>query len=136
VDLARWLSVSAAFVYGSGDAVTLPTAVYDATPLATGDVGAWVASFPEAVDETAYGPRNGYRLPPTLRLDLGATVHFRRGARPHSLSLTVYNATNHRSPFLTTFESRVDPATGEAREQLVGLSLVPILPAVSYQFSF
>ncbi len=135
-DLARWLSVSAAFVYGSGDAVTLPTAVYDATPLSTGDVGSWVASFPEAVDETAYGPRNGYRLPPTLRLDVGATIHLRRGERPHSVSLTVYNATNHKSPFVTTFESRVDPATGEARQQLVGLSLVPILPAVSYQFAF
>lgn len=137
---ASWLDVSATFAYGTGDAVTLPAAVYDATPLASGDVGAWVASYPEAVSETAYAARNGYRLPAYVRLDLGATVFFRRGGPdgrgPHSLSLTVYNATNHKNPFVTTLDSRVDAQTGETRQQLVGISLFPVLPAVSYQIGF
>ena len=134
--LARWLDLSATGVYGTGDAITLPRAVYDATPLRVPSPEYWAAGYAQSAEETAYGPRNRTRLPAYVRLDVGATVFFHRSERPHSLSLHVYNATNRKNPFLTRLESRADPATGETRQQLVGVALFPILPALSYQFAF
>ena len=96
----------------------------------------WIRSNEYAVEETAYGPRNRFRLPNYGRLDLGATFYFRRGDRPHALSLNVYNATNRKNPFVTTLDSRYDEATGEGRRQLIGIALFPILPTLSYQFAF
>jgi hypothetical protein len=137
--LSRPFDVSAAFVYGTGDAVTLPVAEYRGTPFDNGSVERWVnSSFGGfyGQDVTVYGPRNGFRLPAYVRLDLAATWYFRRGPRPHALSLNVYNATNQKNPFLTTFSNEYDPATQTETRELVGVALFPVLPTLSYQFSF
>jgi hypothetical protein len=134
--LSRRFDVSAVLVYGTGDAVTLPAAVYDATYLASGSVDYWIRTYAEADEEVAYGPRNRYRLPAYARVDLGATLYFRRGPRPHALALNVYNATNRKNPFVTTLDARFDEAAGESRQQLVGIALFPVLPTLSYQFAF
>ncbi len=75
-------------------------------------------------------------MPAYVRLDLGATWYFRRGPRPHALALNVYNATNQKNPFLTTFDNEYDAQTGQRRQRLVGVALFPVLPTLSYQFSF
>ena len=136
VRLSRRLDVSAAFTYGTGDAVTLPTATYDAAEIDYGSVDYWVSADAQSRTATAYGPRNRYRLPAAVRLDVGATLFFRRGERPHALALSVYNATNRKNPFLTTYETQTDAATGTNRQQLIGVVLFPILPSLSYQFGF
>ncbi len=134
--LSRRIDASALFVFGTGDAVTLPTATFDATYLNARSVDYWIQSNEYAIEETAYGPRNRFRLPSYSRLDVGATFYFRRGPRPHSLSLSVYNATNRKNPFVTTLDSRFDETTGESRRQLIGIALFPVLPSLSYQFAF
>ena len=48
----------------------------------------------------------------------------------------MYNATNQKNPFLTTFDNERDPETGQSRQKLVGVALFPVLPTLSYQFSF
>ena len=126
------VDLSAVAVYATGDAITLPSAEYDA-PRYSPSFGGWLSNPLSADVSTAYDDRNGYRLPPSMRLDLGATLFFRRGAHPHALSLTVYNATNHKTPFLTTLETRADPAGG-TRRQLVGVGVAPILPTLTYRF--
>lgn len=136
VHLSRRFDVSATVVYGTGDAITLPTATYDATALDVASVEYWVGSEANARQVTAYGPRNRYRLPAYTRVDVGATLFFRRGTRPHALALNVYNATNRKNPFVTTYDTRFDEATGTNRQQLVGVALFPILPTLSYQFAF
>ena len=135
VRLSGRLDVSAAAIYGTGDAVTLPTSTYDLTAFTYPDPDYWAFSEPNALTTTAYGPRNRYRLPAYVRLDLGATFFFRRGDRPHALALNVYNATNRKNPFLTTYETQPN-AEGVARQQLVGVALFPILPSLSYQVGF
>ena len=134
VRLGRF-DVSAAFAYGTGDAVTLPAATYDATYLAPFSTRYWSSTSSAAVAEVAFGPRNGHRLPAYVRLDLGATLFFRRGAHPHALALHVYNATNRKNPFVTLLDDRTDPDSGETRQQLVGIALFPVLPTLSYQVS-
>ena len=133
--LSERFDVSAAFVYGTGDAVTLPAALYQGPNYAAGDLRGWVRPR-DRFDEqagTAYGARNGFRLPAYARLDLAATWFFRRGPRPHALALNVYNATNRKNPFLTTLENGYGE---DGRRSLTGLTLFPVLPTLSYQFSF
>ena len=130
------VDASVAAVYGTGDAVTLPAATYDATFLSSGSIGYWTQSVPASASEVAYGPRNGNRLPAYSRLDLGLTVHIQRGDRPHAVALNVYNALNRKNPFTTLLDERTDPETGEVRQQLVGIALFPVLPSLSYRFGF
>ncbi|WP_420455300.1 carboxypeptidase regulatory-like domain-containing protein [Rubrivirga sp.] len=133
--LSNKFDVSAAFVYGTGDAVTLPQALYQAPRYGWGDLAGWVRpqGGNDLTAQTDYGPRNGFRLPATARLDLGVSWHFRRGPRPHALHLNVYNATNRKNPFMTTLERGYGD---DGRRQLTGLALFPVLPTLSYQFSF
>ncbi len=135
--LSDKFDVSAALVYGTGDAVTLPEALYQGPEYEYGNLTSWVR--PESGNggigsQTAYGARNGFRLPAYARLDLGATWFFRRGPRPHALALNVYNATNRKNPFLTTLDTEYGP--DGARRRLTGVTLFPVLPTLSYQFSF
>ncbi|MGB3545060.1 TonB-dependent receptor domain-containing protein, partial [Rubrivirga sp.] len=133
--LSDRFDISGGFVYGTGDAVTLPEATYQAPAYGYGDLAGWVRPFDDfdVTDQTAYGDRNGFRLPAYARLDLGASWHFRRGPRPRALHLNVYNATNRKNPFMTSLEQ----GNGfGSRRQLTGLALFPVLPTLSYQFSF
>ena len=136
--LSSAFDVSAALVYGTGDAVTLPTALYQGPRYERGDLVDWVRPDSRGYrgTQTAYGDRNGFRLPAYARLDLSATWFFRRGPRPHALALNVYNVTNRKNPFLTTLESDRYASEAEPRRQLTGLALFPVLPTLSYQFSF
>ncbi|WP_412061876.1 TonB-dependent receptor [Rubrivirga sp. IMCC45206] len=135
VRLSARVDAAVTAVYGTGDAVTLPSATYDATYLSSGSIAYWAASVPSSTSEVAYGPRNGHRLPAYSRVDVGLTYFLRRGPRPHAVALHVYNALNRKNPFVTLLDDRTDPATGDTRQQLVGISLFPILPSLSYRFA-
>ena len=134
--LSKAFDVSAAFVYGTGDAITLPVAEYRGTPFGYGSVDEWLNPSQSGQEVTVYGPRNGFRLPAYVRLDLGATWYFRRGPRPHAIALNVYNATNQKNPFLTLLDDQYDDQTGALSRQLTGVALFPVLPTLSYQFAF
>ena len=135
-ELSKRFDVSAAFVFGTGDAVTLPVAEYQGTSFRYGGVDRWINPDAYGDDVTVYGSRNGFRLPAYVRADLGVTLYFRRGPRPHALALNVYNATNQKNPFLTLLDDEYDPETGARQRQLTGVALFPVLPTLSYQFAF
>ena len=143
--LSRKFDVSAAWTFGTGDAVTLPRAEFESPVFSSGNVSNWARragfeGYYGSTEATAYSARNGFRLPATYRLDVGVTLFFRRGPRPHALALNVYNATNHKNVFVATTarHTEYNPETGAAttRRELRGLSIFPVLPTLSYQFSF
>ena len=135
--LSRRVDLSAAFLYQSGQAVTLPATTFFQPQPGPDLRSEGLGSFGGSSGQTyAYSPRNGYRLPPALRLDLGLDLYFRRGPRPRALSFEIYNVTNRANPQYVEINGRLDPETGEVTPFLVGKGLLPILPSVSYQFSF
>ena len=144
--LSRRVDVSAAFVFGTGDAVTLARATYRRPRYEFGDPEEWLRTAPDLYgygsnerEANAYGQRNGFRLPAYHRLDVGATLYFRRGPRPHALALNIYNAYNRKNPFVTTLDNDVPYVPGaevQQRARLRGVAIFPILPTLSYQFSF
>ncbi|MCR8558848.1 TonB-dependent receptor [Mucilaginibacter sp. BJC16-A38] len=114
----RW-SFSGAFIYGTGNAVSYPTGKYEVGGLTT----------------FSYSQRNGYRLPSSNRLDIGATLEGKEHKKYHSSWIFgIYNIYGHRDPYLITFrDSKTVPNTTEAVE--TSIFATPI-PSVTWNFKF
>ena len=110
------LQYSANWVYGTGNAVTLPTGRYPAA----------------GADGTIkdYEGRNGFRMPAYHRLDLNVSWTKDKSWGQRTWTLGVYNGYSHKNPFFIDIESR-----GEGR-QFVQYSLFPIIPSVTYSLQF
>lgn len=113
----RW-TVSANWVYYTGNAVTFPSGVY----------------VIEGKPIPYYTERNGYRMPDYHRLDLSVTLHSKKKKRFQSdFSLSIYNAYARENAYSITFqESEDNPGTTEA----VQLSLFSIVPSFTWNFKF
>ncbi|MDB5089730.1 MAG: TonB-dependent receptor [Mucilaginibacter sp.] len=114
----RW-SFSGTFIYGTGNAVTYPTGKYNIGGLTT----------------FSYSQRNGYRLPSSNRLDIGATLEGKEHKKyQSSWTFGIYNIYGHRDPYLVTFrDSKTVPNTTEAVE--TSIFATPI-PSVTWNFKF
>lgn len=116
----RW-DISAVFVYATGNAFTMPTALY-----LVGE---------NAINE--YGPHNGTRMPPYHRLDLSATYYFKRSARWESaLNISLYNAYMRKNPLFLTVKVKPTNDAGDLSIRPKGQSLYSLVPSISYSFKF
>ncbi|MCF8346559.1 MAG: hypothetical protein K9G38_05055, partial [Bacteroidales bacterium] len=114
---SRW-SISATWVYATGNAVTFPSGKYSVNNNV----------------EFYYTERNGYRMPDYHRLDLGATWNIKKTDRFEStLAFSVYNAYGRKNAFSIDFEEDpVDPS----RTIAVKTYLFTYVPSISYTFKF
>ena len=117
-DISKKWSVSATWVYNTGNAVTFPSGKY----LINGQV------------EYYYTERNGYRMPAYHRMDIGATLQLKKTSKFESnLNFSVYNAYGQKNPFSIDFEQdEVNPAKTNA----VMTYLFTYVPSVTYNFKF
>ncbi|RFM27375.1 TonB-dependent receptor [Deminuibacter soli] len=113
----KW-SLSANWVYYTGDAVSFPSGKYK-------------------VDDRVifyYTERNGYRMPAYHRLDLGATLQLKKHKKYSSeLSFSLYNAYGRKNAYVITFREAKD---NPQRTEAVQTSLFSFVPSVSYNFKF
>lgn len=114
---SKW-TVSANWVYQTGNAITFPSGKYQ--------VNGQVVNY--------YTERNGYRMPAYHRLDLGFTRKLSDTKRFSSeLILGLYNAYGRENPFTINFrQSETNPNLTEA----VQTSLFRWVPSVTYNFKF
>ena len=121
------LTVSATWVFGTGQAVTLPVSSYD--PIEIADF-----YFRDVVSEgdiEEIRGRNGFRMQPYHRLDINIQHRKEKKWGERIWTVGVYNAYNRRNPFFIdrdTFE--------DGTKQFVQYTLFPILPAISYRLRF
>lgn len=113
----KW-TLSANWIYYTGDAVTFPSGKY-------------------LVDDQPvfyYTERNGYRFPAYHRLDLGATMQLKKKEKFSSeLVFSLFNAYGRQNAYTINFrQSKTDPEKTEA----VQVSLFRFIPSVSYNFKF
>ena len=116
--LSKKWTVSADFVYYTGNAATFPSGKYQ--------VDNQVVFY--------YTERNAYRTPVYHRLDLGATCKLRE--RKHfssEVSFSLYNAYGHQNPYTINFRQDPDNAS---KTQAVQTSLFRWVPSISYNFKF
>lgn len=120
------ITLSAVFVYSTGNAVTFPSGKYE-------------------IDGTVhyvYTERNGYRMPDNHRLDVNITIDLLKKRPPtdtkrrlvtSDLSIGCYNVYGRQNAYSITFrQSETDPQKTEA----VQTSLFRWVPSVAWNFKF
>jgi hypothetical protein len=121
-DINEQWNCGVVFVYGTGNAVTLPTQYFNVAPNpVTNMFGMGTVGYFDEV--------NDYRMPAYHRMDVGInrTKKVRWGETV--LSLSVYNVYNRRNPFYIYTES-----TNNGASRLMQVSLFPIIPSISWKF--
>lgn len=117
-ELNKKVSLSASWIYYTGDAVTFPSGSYE-------------------IDGNLfqlYSERNADRMPNYHRLDLGMDYQLKKNDKfESSLNVSIYNAYNQLNAFFIDFrESYEEPGEIKAYKT----TLLPFIPSVTYNFKF
>ena len=121
----KW-TLSTVFVYATGNSITLPTERY----VIGGDV------------YTEYTSRNGYKMPPYHRLDIGATFKPKPKRKyESSWNFSIYNLYSRKNPYFIYFALESDDNNGSIQNgnitpKAYQVSIFPILPSITWNFSF
>lgn len=116
----KW-KFGAVFVFGTGNAITLPEQFY----------------FINGVLTQEYSQLNQYRMKPYHRLDLSATYTPTPKKKKKVQSywvFSIYNAYSRLNPYFLYFNQTGSPYNGTLQVQAKQVSLFPILPAVTWNF--
>lgn len=121
----RW-SFSSVFIYGTGNAVTLPSASFDLP----------VDFFNNPGLNLDYDQKNGFRMPDYTRLDLGLRYTKPGPKVNQGFHIDIFNALNRRNPFFLFLDTEYDTRANANR--IVGrqISLLPMIPTLTYVFEF
>ncbi len=113
------------FKMGVTTLVTLQSGCWETVPIGHYTVPALTR---EEFTVDLYSGMNNYRMPTFFRWDAGLYLEKSAARAKHRLNLGVYNLTNRHNPFLITY----DAETKEWKQ----ISLLPILPSISYRVEF
>jgi len=117
----KW-TLSAVFVYGSGNAITLPTNYY----------------FIDNQLVAQYSKLNAYRIFPYHRLDISA-IYTPQHQKAHrwkgSWAFSIYNVYDRHNPYFLYVDTK-KTATGTYDVKVMEVSIFPILPSITYNFNF
>ncbi len=126
------VTLSATWVYGTGNALNLPRATYPATPNRVGQRPGEQFFGGTVYD---YGERNSFRAAPYHRLDLGIQLHARKRRYEKWWEFSVYNAYGRKNPFFYDIQSQYS-GNGQSNNRLIQYSIFGFIPAFSYNFKF
>jgi TonB dependent receptor len=118
--------MSASWQYSTGATVTLPLLTYN------GLIGVDDFSGFSSNQITYYGEKNSYRMPDFHRLDVSMEWHKKKKKWERTWVLGVYNVYNRQNPFFI-FQG-INETTGD--QEFKQISILPILPSLSYEFKF
>ncbi|MCY7292411.1 MAG: TonB-dependent receptor, partial [Ferruginibacter sp.] len=122
-DLNKKWKLSATFVYGTGNATTLPQRFYV--------IG--------GVLSQEFSNINQYRLPSYHRVDLSAVLTPKKNEGRKLKTewvFSVYNAYSRQNPYFIYYDQTGSPYDGSLKVQAKQVSLFPIIPAVTWNFKF
>ena len=125
--LSKSWTLSSVFVYATGNSITLPTERYT--------IGGNVY--------TEFTSRNGYRMKPYHRLDIGATYTPKKKKRfQSSWNFSIYNVYSRKNPYFLYFALESPEGetgniqNGNITPKAYQVSIFPILPSVTWNFNF
>jgi outer membrane receptor for ferrienterochelin and colicin len=126
------INVSATWVYGTGNAISLPLQTYAVqennlvNPSKNNSGGNYTPSL------NYYGEKNSFRMAAYHRLDLGIQFHKKLKRCERIFELSFYNAYNRQNPFF--YFTQFNPSTQS--NELMQISIFPILPSFSWTYKF
>lgn len=116
----KW-KYSAVFVFGSGNAFTLPERFF----------------LVDGVLTQQYSRINQYRLPDYHRLDFSA-IYTPQPKKPRKLKtewvFSVYNAYSRQNPYFIYYDQQGNPLQGTLEVEARQVSLFPVIPSVTLNF--
>ncbi|MBA2250571.1 MAG: TonB-dependent receptor [Chitinophagaceae bacterium] len=118
----KW-KLSADFIFGSGNAATLPQRFY----------------IFDGVLSQEYSRINEYRLPSYHRLDFSAMYSPNKKPNRKLKSqwvFSVYNVYSRKNPYFIYFDQEGNPYNNTLKIQAKQVSLFPVLPSVTWNFKF
>ncbi len=141
------INLSLAWVFATGNAVTLPVSVYQEqnisqylqdylypdpdAALYNDDYGHYVGYVEN------YSEKNNLRMQPFHHLDIGAQFivpHRKKGESIFEVS--IYNVYNYKNAFFYFVDSEYDENTGTSSQVLKKVCIFPIIPSFTYHFRF
>lgn len=131
----RWV-ISGAFIYATGNTLTLPTS--------------WYVQNQSLLFN--YGKRNSTRMAPYHRLDISATwygkeykdkvdietgevIQVKKKLRTN-VAISVYNVYNRANPYFLYVDNDGDFLAGDFEIKVKQVTLFPIIPSVTWNFEF
>lgn len=122
-DLNKKWKLSGVFVYGTGNATTLPERFYIIGGVLTQE----------------YSKINQYRLQAYHRLDFSAIytpTPKRKKRLKSSWAFSIYNVYSRLNPYFIYFDQEGSPFNGTLKVEARQVSLFPIIPAITWNFHF
>lgn len=120
-DVNERIKLSANWIFGTGQAATVPIALTGFSYNEFGVSEPW---------QVIYGDRNNVRMRPQHRLDLGASFYKKKKWGERWWTIGIYNAYSRLNPFFIGARSIRGPEPGY---ELYEFSLFPIIPSFSYR---
>jgi len=115
---SKKLSLSATWVYYTGNAITFPSGKYE--------IDGNIVNY--------YTSRNGYRMPAYHRLDLGASLLLKETPKFRSeLSFGLFNAYGRKNAYSISFQTKEG---NSSQTEAVKLYLFSVIPSVTWNFRF
>ena len=126
VEEQKKITLSMNWVYGTGNSITLPLAEYRVVSHQNGNSS---GNFFNTINH--YGERNGFRMAPYHRMDIGVQFHKKIKKGDRTFELSFYNFYNRANPFFYYVDRN---RAGD--NVLKQVSLFPFIPAISYNVKF
>ncbi|HIP37559.1 MAG TPA: TonB-dependent receptor [Crocinitomix sp.] len=133
-DINDHIDLGVVWVYGTGNAVTLPIQQYQelVEPYSANNYGYYWGNT--AVQY--YEKKNDFRMPAYHRLDIGVNIHKKKKWGEATWSYGLYNAYNRQNPFYIEYGYLQNDFSPNPQKVLKQRSLFPIIPSISYSFKF
>lgn len=136
------VTISGTWVYGTGQALTMPLANYTANPRQVAEPYRY-GGLPTAFNYyfgynrtvSEYGERNSFRAEAYHRLDLSLQFYKKKKHHEQTWEFSLYNAYSRRNPFFYQL-SDVCSIGNTSRTVLKRYSVFPIIPSFTYGFKF
>ncbi|MDP5168920.1 MAG: TonB-dependent receptor [Bacteroidia bacterium] len=127
-------SFSFLFVYGTGNALSLPEGRQYIG--GNGTSGSWSNAYNWGYD---YNGKNNFRAPAYHRMDIGLHRHKKKGSKSKietEFHIDIYNVYNRRNPLFIAPGLYLDERAGTFKNAAIQTSLLPMIPSVGYFFKF
>jgi hypothetical protein len=127
------ISISAAWVYGTGNAVTIPTSKHEALQPSNGlgGLGGYYGTTVTRAESV-----NGERMRAYHRLDFSIEFFKKKKRYERTFVIGTYNTYNRANPFFIQLWEDYDDVTGEVTSSIRQFSLFPLIPSVAWKFKF
>jgi len=144
-EVNKRISLSAAWVYATGNAVTMPESIYSPDGLYEHFNHYLAKKYELPKDDywsefiESYGKRNNQRMLPFHHLDIGIQIKTKKSLDRKwegMWEISVYNVYNNKNAFFYMIGTEYSKKNDDYRYVLKKVCIFPIIPSISYNFKF